>query len=73
MNNVVKFAADVNAMWDIARRNGCKTNIDISERMNANRNTVGDVMSERQQPSADFMYKFAMAFHLAPKDDILRR
>lgn len=61
------YIVDVDALVDIARRNGCKTNTAIGERLNINRNIVGDILNRKRKPSADFMYRFVQEFNVAPE------
>lgn len=62
MNTMDTHRVDINAMYDIARRSGCKTKIEIAKKMSMNRNTVGKILEGKELPSSTFMYKFVDAF-----------
>ena len=57
---------DTNELWNIARQNGCKTIIEIANRLEINRNTVSEVMNGNTKPSSLFMERFVERFSVAP-------
>lgn len=57
---------DTNELWNIARQNGCKTIGEIANRLDINRNTVGEVMNGNTKPSSLFMERFVERFGVAP-------
>ena len=60
------MSVDTNELWNIARKNGCKTKISIAEKLNISRDTVGKVMEGKEKPSAMFIERFVTRFNVPP-------
>ncbi|MBR4543563.1 MAG: helix-turn-helix transcriptional regulator [Lachnospiraceae bacterium] len=62
MRTATDFCVDLVALDEITRRAGCKTYTEIADRLEMNRNTVANVMTGKEKPSALFMMRFVEAF-----------
>lgn len=63
-----EYKVNINELYNIARRAGCKNKTEIAIKMHMNRNTVGKVLEGKELPSSTFMYKFIAAFDVSEKD-----
>lgn len=60
------FRTDVKALKKLMVEQNIKTNTELSDKSKVSRVTIGNILNEKEQPSANVMYSLAAALNMTP-------
>lgn len=60
------FKTDVKALKKLMVEKNIRTNTELADKSKVNRVTIGNILNEKEQPSANVMYSLAAALDMTP-------